>query len=251
MGKYLSFVNECIQNFKPIIEEKTGIKLEDVIAREASEYPDFDTDDHSNVPMFVDNDYPGTIFVNEEIYGKIEDHFSKMTLHTTHELSHLAHKKLIINLLKEKVLEQNLQPPFKEARKIAYKYHKSKSFREGFAEWMSLKKLFNIYEKKIQNRAIEEMISILSGEGCPERKSYERGYKFYDQVMKATCGEIFKVARSPPIYELEVRIPLLYLLRRFPAKTIKSMPRLVAEGIKKNYLKAYYRYKHGYNLVYI
>ena len=258
MGKYLPYANECIQKFKPAVEENAGIRLEDVVAKEAAEHPDFHTDYEfaDYAAMFVDREYPGIIFVNEKKYDQLEDSLSEITLGITHELAHLAHAKLIQTEIARNILKkengQCTLSSMQDAINYFNKYWKSQSFREGFAESISLKGLFNLYDRHTRNEALEQMISLASYKKFPKRlRPYEKGYKFYSKVMRVLQAGILEIARSPPINEIEVRIPLLYLLRRCPAKTIKTMPRLIAEDIKNKYQKAYYKFKCARNLVHL
>lgn len=257
MGKYLSFANECIQNIKPAIEKKTGTRLEDVVAKEASEYPSFHTDAELSeyAAMFVDGEYPGVIFVNERKYDKVEDSLSRIIFDVAHEIAHLAHAKLIQTEIARNILKkengQCTLSSMQDAINYFNKYWKSQSFREGFAESISLKSLYPLYGKEVRDKVIDRM-SWLGSRNLPKAcKAHARGYKFYSKVCAVSQAGILEIARSPPICELEVIIPLLYLLRRFPAKTIKKMPRLIAEDIKYKYQKAYYKYKHGRDLVHL
>ena len=234
MGKYLSFANQCIQKFKPVIEEKTGIKLEDVIAKEASEYPLFDSNYSPDALMFVVSGYDNSVFVNEKKYEEMGKSLNKIPGGVAHELAHLAHRKLI-----RKVRESN---PREDISRLVKRYKKSRSFREGFAEYMSHTYLNDIYDHKTYREVWKDMM----WDACyrnfsPEDNPYERGYKFFRKVLSVIGKDkVFEVARSPPINELEVKIPLLYLLRRYPAQGVRNIPEFLTKAIRTKLLKRIY-----------
>jgi len=237
MGKYLSFANGCIQKFKPIIEERTGTKLENIIAKEESEYPGFAPEYHKNTGMFVcSKNYPDAIFVHETIYDKNKNLLGTIPREITHELAHLVHRKIIYNLK-----ETN---PREDISRLVKRYKKSKSFREGFAEYISLNYLADLYDNQTLKRVWGDLgwrASYLNF--SPKFIPYERGYKFFRKVLSVVGKDkIFEVARSPPISEIEVKIPLLYLLRRYPAQGVKNIPKFFTRSIKTKIFKKKYGY---------
>lgn len=236
MGEYLSFADKCIQKFKPIIEERTRTKLEDVIAKDICTMPDYVDDAYHGTRMLVSHKCPDSIFVNQDDYERDKASFSEIPVGVAHELAHLAHRKLI-----DKVREGDKRA---DISGLVKRYRKSKSFREGFAEYTSLNHLIDVYDDEAVKKAAAAIghiggYSKFSREGKP----YERGYKFFRKVLNV-IGEdkVFDVARSPPIAELEVRMPILYLLRKYPAKGIKNIPKFLAKGIRTKILKTLYGY---------
>jgi len=237
MGKYLSFANQCIQKFKPVIEEKTGVKLEDVIGKEASEYYKRDEDYSPDISMFVDMGCDNSIFVNEKRYEEMGDRsLYKIPRGVAHELAHLAHRKLI-----KKVRETN---PKADISRSVKRYKKSESFREGFAEYMSLTYLNDAYDYETYREVWKDMMRNAGYDNfLPRGKPYERGYKFFRKVLSVIGKDkVFEVARSPPLNELEVRMPLLYLLRRYPAQGIRNIPKFFTKAIRTKLLKKIYGY---------
>lgn len=121
---------------------------------------------------------------------------------------------------------------------------KKKSFVEGFAEYMCLDNLLDVYDNKALKDVIERRDSISDYKHfSPEDKPYERGYKFFRKVL-SIIGEdkVLEVAKSPPISEIEVRTPLLYRLRKYTTKGIKNTPKFLTRGMKTKILKKLFGY---------
>lgn len=234
MGKHFSFAKQCVHRFKPVIEQMTGTKLEDIVVKHSSEYPRFKpcSDYFRRNLMFTPTDYPNTIFVTEKNFDKKKRLYALIPKFTSHELSHLVHDELI----KEEL--QAIESESKKAR-LLNRYEKGESFREGFAEYMSLNHLRAIYEQQTLFELITEVNRLSSyGDFSSEFRPYERGYKFFRKVLSVIGRDkVFEVARSPPISEIEVRMPLLYLLRRYPGKGIRNAPKFFVKRIKTKIIK--------------
>jgi hypothetical protein len=236
MGEYLHFANDMVQKLEPVIERRTGTRLENMLVEDSSAYAGSDSDKLRNAYMFVNGAYPNTIFMNERRYDKEEDPFGAIPRGVTHELAHLAHRKLI-----EKVRETDIRA---DMSRLVKRYRKSRVFREGFAEYLSLDHLRDIYEYQTFKKVARDIRLVSSYYNSPDAlRPYEQGYKFFKKVLSVIGKDkVFDIARSPPLYEAEVRMPLLYLLRRYPAKGIKNIPKFLIRNIKTKI----YKKKHGY-----
>ena len=95
MGKYLSLANEYVQKFKPVIEEKTGTNLEEVLAKDISTKPTYIHDAYRDTRILVHRDCPNSIFVNQNKYEWEQEPLSDIPVDVAHELSHLAHNKFM------------------------------------------------------------------------------------------------------------------------------------------------------------
>jgi len=231
MGNYLSLANQYVQKLKPIIEEKTGIKLEDVIIQDSSQYPNRNLHPHLyGAPMFVSPaEYPNTIFVTDFNFDA-NVVFTSTPIDVVHELSHLIYLKLVV--------EQLRTIKSKPSRERLIKGWKSRLFKEGFAEYMSLDSLIDVYDDKTQY-----FLNLYHDTLEPTDGPHKIGYKFFKNVLSVIGKDkVFEIARSPPISELEVGMPLLYLLRRYPAQGIRNVPKFLAKGVRTKILKTLYGY---------
>ncbi len=236
MGKYLSLANDRAQHFQPLIEQSTGIKLEDVVVKGSSEYPGIEQDKRSRQGlMFVSTEYPDTIFFNQKNYHEDGKSPTDITVSEgiAHELSHLTHRQMV---------KEKWQRTKKESAKarLSKRYWKSTSFREGFAEYMALTHLLtlNIYDEPEATKIAGKATLVGSSLNCsPAAKLHKRGYKFFRKVLSVIGQDkVYEVARSPPISEKEIKIPLLYLLRRYPIKGLKSIPKVIINNTKSKIL---------------
>lgn len=232
-GLNIHYANQWVKEFKPRIEERTGIKLEDIVVRDIESDPEFDIDYHSDARMFVTPRYRNAIFMNEKKY---EDNYGFIPIDVAHELVHLAHDYLIREGIKKtKFL------PLKVWKII--QYYKLKSFKEGFAEYMSLDNLTNLYGGMYFDEELKRKGRILSSyrDFPVKSKPYAQGYKFFKKVLSVIGKDKYlEVAKSPPISEIEVKIPLLYLLRRYPLQGVKNIPKFFTRSIKTKILKKKY-----------
>lgn len=227
MGKYLSLTQDYVQQFKPIIEEKTGIQLEEIIVRNSSEYPNSNLHPHLyGAPMFVSPaEYPNTVFVKDHDPETANVIFASDPIDVVHELSHFIYLKLAV----EKLRTIKSKP----SRERLIKGWKSRSFKEGFAEYMSLDSLIDVYDDKTKY-----FLNSYHDDLEPRDGPHKRGYEFFRKVLGVIGKDkVFEVARSPPISEIEVRVPLLYLLRRYPAKGIRNAPKFFIKSIKTKIIK--------------
>lgn len=235
MGKYLSLIQDYAQQFKPIIEEKTGIKLEEIIVRNSFEYPNSNLYPHlRGAPMFVAlAEYPNTVFVKDYDFENENVVFTSIHIGVAHELSHIIYLKLAV----EKLRTIKSKP----ARERLIKGLKSTSFQEGFAEYMSLDSLTDVYDDKTKY-----FLNSYHDDLEPRNGPHKRGYEFFRKVLGVIGKDkVFEVARSPPISEIEVKIPFLYLLRRYPAQGIRNIPKFITRNIRNirpKILKKLHRY---------
>lgn len=236
MGEYFCFAKQCLQKFKPVIEQITGTKLEDIIVKHSFEYPGFKqySDYFRNNLMFTAVDYPNTIFVNEENFDKQNKSFAQIRISLSHELSHLVHDELI---------KEEFETFESESKKetLLSRYCRSQSFCEGFAEYMSIDQLRRLYDQETLFELVTRMNRLSHYQDCsPEFTPYGRGHKFFRKVLSVIGKDkVFEVARSPPISEIEVRMPLLYLLRRYPTKGIRNIPKFFIKNMKTKITKNY------------
>jgi len=232
MGKYLDLANKYVKLLKPKIDKRMGIKLEDIIVKDASSYqPPLKPEnfDDSRILMFVDPKYfKDTIFMYENHY---DEHTldSEINVCVAHELAHLVHNK--INKEKERELFLGLKDVNDvseedlalESKIIMEHYdnHERTSFLEGFAKYLSLDYILDLYDEKTQFFAKCVSIDLLRYKmhaQTPE-DDYQIGYNFFKKILDIIGKEKFlEIARSPPMSETEIRAPLLYLLRKYPAK---------------------------------
>lgn len=229
MSTNLHYANQCAKEFKPIIEEKLGVKLEDMHSK-----PEYTTDNYSDRTMFVTPFYRNTIFMDEE---NCCSKWYSIAKGVVHELSHLVHDQLIKE--KGETIKSNL------AKKWFFgRYYTNRAFREGFCEYMSLTDLIDIYDEQ-DFRKVARSAGLTGGyfDFLPCFKPYETGYKFFRKVLGVIGKDkVLEVARSPPISEIEVKMPLLYLLRKYPQQAIRSIPKFLRENIRKRIFKR----SHGY-----
>ncbi len=233
MGIYLSFANKCLQYLKPQVEKKFRTKLEDMVVKDSYDCPLFnqDPDYFSDNLMFVARDYPDTIFITEKNHDKKYILLSSIPRELNHELAHKVHHELITEefLVRDKT-------------KSLKRYNKNKPFREGFAEFASLDYLTDIYDiNELEQAKIREGVIGRYGKFSPKNEPYAQGYKFFRKVL-STIGKdkLLEVAKSPPISKVEVKFPILYLLRKYPSKGIKNIPKFLKHGLKTKVLRDQY-----------
>jgi hypothetical protein len=264
MGKCLDLTNKYVQWLKPQVEEKTGIRLENIVVNNISEHPKYGLEKHpNNALMIVEWQMQDTVFMFENRYkNKPIEH---ACLGLAHELSHLLHFKLLNEedskfepieseyhskapLLSEKEYDKEY-PKYKkkfdahiERRKsIQYGFSNPK-LSEGFAEYMSLDFFNYLYDSKTRNLALKQSAAFINhaDENIPNS---EIGYNFFRKVLSVIGRDkVFEVAKSPPISKIEVRMPLLYLLRRYPLQGVKNIPKFLTRSIKTKILKKKYGY---------
>jgi hypothetical protein len=224
MGKYLTLTQDYAQQFKPIIEERTGTNLEEILAKDICTKPNYVDDDYHDTLMLVDNRCPDSIFVNQDIYERDYKSVSTIPIDVAHELSHLVHYRIV-------------------DKKSKNRYRKSRSFREGFAEYMAFDHLLDIYDREAFKEAVKTSNRYHWDIFSKKLRHYERGYKFFRKVLGVIGRDkVFEVARSPPISEIEVKIPFLYLLRRYPAQGVRNIPNFFTKAIRTKILKKIYGY---------
>lgn len=235
MGKHLDLANEYVQWLKPRVEEKTWIRLDDIVVKDSSKYyPLVEHEDNDSINpdtlMFICRSYPNTIFMPEDHYDK-NTLISEIYTSVAHEVAHLIHD--IIN--KEEAAK--LFPELSEDNDLSEEYalrelermdkylnnYERKSFQEGFAEYLSLDYILDIYDEKTQFFAKCKSTDLLRYKkiypGTPET-IYEIGYNFFKEVLGILGKDKFlKMARSPPISEIEVKMPFLYLSRNHHYKS--------------------------------
>jgi len=227
------YARQWLQTLKPVVQERTGITLDEIVVKSMREFPWFSANDYSNVLMFVNRAdcCKNAIFVNGNNYK--EKGAGTIPLHVAHELSHLIHYEII----KEQV--DKIRLPIYERWKMTR--YENESFMEGFAEYLSIdylagadswvdrlaeirKRKFNLYEEA-------NYIPI------PKPVSY-RGYKFFEKVLDVIGKDkVLEVARAPPLCELEMKNPLLYILRRYPIKGIRNIPKFAVKDIREKMRK--------------
>jgi hypothetical protein len=250
MGKYLSLTEECVQILKPVIEERTGTDLGEIVVKTMRTLPDHYNKDHhdqSDFYMFARKGgfirpkvrEPEAIYVNEDVY-ETENAPEKIPRHVNHELAHFAYHKIVEKKIKDK--SSKLLSILGTRR-----CYRSKSFIEGFCEYLSLNYLTDLYDDQTCKEVWKNIMRNASYRNfSPEEVPYERGYKFFRKVLGVIGKDkVFEVARSPPISEIEVKIPFLYLLRRYPAQGIRNTPKFFTRNIRNirpKILKKLHRY---------
>ncbi len=85
-GILIHYANQWVKEFKPCIEERTGVKLEDIVVKDVESDPEFDIDYHSDARMFVTpyQRHRNTIFMNEKKY---EDNYGFIPIDVAHKLT--------------------------------------------------------------------------------------------------------------------------------------------------------------------
>lgn len=239
MGKYLSFAKQCLQDFQPKVEERTGIRLEELVVRDPTNIPYRfalkGKDDDATMFTLPYHPYENIVFVNEK---NCREDKLPVPYGITHEIVHKVHDKMMEGEVKKtkgsKILRR-LWNVWKYKR-----FDKMRSFQEGFAEYVSLDYLVDIQNDHKTLREIAKKRRDLGSYSNfkPEGIPYERGYKFFRKVLYV-IGEdnIFEVAKSPPMSEIEVKIPLLYILRKYPIKGIWYMPDFLFRSLKTKIIK--------------
>ena len=208
--KYFSAAENSIGRIKPVIEKRLGVELGDVHLREACTFNGYIDDLFDDTYMFVNNKQPDTIYINGIEYESENAPTSKVAQHVAHELAHLAHLKLDKSSMK-----------------------RNKSFIEGFAEYLSLDELVDVYNSGEQ----EQVWQVRNKRSCYSKDNpdneYGRGYKFFRKVLNVLGSDkLEEVAVTHPLNDLEVNIPLLYLLRTNPVKTIPKIPFFAQKYVK-------------------
>jgi len=240
MGQYLSFAKQCLKEIKPKVEERTGVKLEDLVVRDPSGIPEFSSEKDSLMfitPYFL---YDDVVFVNEKNCIKEQ---LPAPLGITHELAHKVHEELIGRELDK--TEDSKFPKFFLNMWKYRRYNKMISFKEGFAEYMALDHLSDIHDDA---QTLQEITEERRNFGSylsfgPRISPNEKGYKFFKKVLFAIGQDkVIDVASSPPMGEIEVNMPLLYVLRKYPLKGIWNIPKFFARSLTTKIVKEAFGY---------
>lgn len=248
MGKWLDIVNEHTQRYKPIVERRLWLKLEDITVEPWSKLEDINVELNSGKLAAWKN----RIFVNEEYFDKLlakaknkrlQELFMNldMRVYVLHELIHLAHYSLLYNKVKElKTKKQDLRRIDRCENLISMEYDNwLRTFLEGFAvygcdiirpiAYTHLRDIFRQYKEPV-NDSREFILRDQLDETWKEYKCkdnidselgynpYERGYEFFRNVIPFIFGrkdklKLFDIATNPPINEDEMLNPASYLMR--------------------------------------
>lgn len=206
MKKYFELTKEYTKRLKPFVEKMTGINLQDIIVEEELE-------DHSGA-MRAHWGGP-SIRVSETFLKGLEeeekkkrnndelsiymDYFIKKGI--LHDLSHFVHERLLQKkgyTFNEKLQDKTLLP-----------YTDNISFCEGFAMYMCLDYLKDLYEPKFAQLLEEDRkdympTDMLQREIEQACNPYVRGYTFFKGVTEVIGEEkLFEVATMPTEDPLE------------------------------------------------
>lgn len=248
MGEYIQLAQHYANKLKPLVERKvrkTGIELEDIIIEDALSdvSSDHEADLSEGTSMYVRPFIPNRIYAYEQSLEKKKHPESFIPMAIIHELSHIVQD----NLIKKRRWDLSQTSP-RYARWFWNRYDKIHSFNEGFAEYMSLNYLADMYTdvlEKVKQEELEPRKANLSSykkdftHNLSANSIYRaRGYKFFKNVISALGEEkLMEVASKPALHEIEIRIPLLYLMRNYPMKGIKNIPKLMYQSIKRRIKK--------------
>lgn len=217
MGKYLELAKQYGEKFKPVVGKEVRVNLEDIVVRD--HIYDYYTHNMNDASMYV---WPrgSTVYVYENNIGKKDEPESFTPVAVVHELLHITQDRLF-----EKKYEKLKAKPILSiyANWILRRYDKASAFHEGFAVYTSLNHMKEIYNQTIKKYTCKTE-NDLGPHNFGRTPIYIQGYKFFKKVLN-TIGKdkLWEVATSPPLYKLEVRIPILYLLRQYPKEWIKSI----------------------------
>lgn len=248
MGKWLDIVNEHTQRYKPIVERRLWLKLEDITVEPWSKLEDINGELNSGKLAAWKN----MIFVNERYFDKLLDKSKNerlqelfmnldMRVYVLHELMHLAHYSLLYDKTKKlKVDKQDIERIDRCENLISLEYDNwLKTFLEGFAVYgqdivrsiiyTRLTDILKQYKEPV-NDSREFILRCQLDETWKEYKDranidpelgynpYERGYEFFRNVIPFIFGrkdklKLFDIATNPPISEEEMLNSASYLMR--------------------------------------
>jgi len=216
MERYTDLARETLKELMPRIEDRVGVSLEGIVLQGVREA------DPSPMGTRLSTN---TISINEEGFYDVERSHGRAYLDYNlqrgliHETSHILHKKLFLNkgivLLDIDETPSETQNHFNTI--LAKDYL---SFLEGFASYMTfdhLKDLFNpglrallMLERKGYLKPSKFRKATYSLDYDP----YERGYKFFKDIIKNVGRKDFlKIATIPPKSEEEMLNYKTYLSR--------------------------------------
>lgn len=254
MGKWLDIVNEHTQRYKPIVERRLWLKLEDITVEPWSKLEDIDVGLSQECSRELAA-WKNRIFVNEEYFDKLlakakdkklQELFMNldMRVYVLHELMHLVHYSLLYDKAKKlKVDKQDIKRIDRCENLISLEYDGwLRTFLEGFAVYgcdiirpiaytrltdilKQYKEPVNDYREFILKTQLEETWEEYK---CKDNidpelgyNPYERGYEFFRNVIPFIFGrkdklKLFDIATNPPINEKEMLNPASYLRRASP-----------------------------------
>jgi len=225
MGEYKTYAEKCIQRFKKPIEERTGTKLENLIVQELSNHPvikDCMEDYDITLMMTVPRVNPSRIFIIEENYRKLRKPLEAVAEGIVHEMTHLAHKEIV-----------------EEMSVNTIHMSKRNMFQEGFAMYMALDHMRDLYTEKELKYIDKERESFGSYKEFKESlKPYGRGYKFFRKILGVIGDDnMMELVKNPPSYEIEMKFPLLYLLNHYPGLGFKNFGKFVSKARETRKIK--------------
>lgn len=232
-SKLIRLANEFSQKFKPRIEERVGVKLEDIPFLDINESPEMkDKNLHLNGKMIIKflhhkgEVYTPLVYVDEQKYRFDFIKRYHIARSVVHEISHFVHHKIFdreIERLKQKL-------PYDSYEKVnsldhiineRLKFIRARSFREGFAQYMSLDYLIGVYQFKNQLLNYMLIYERLRYSHAPDiiepKNDHRQGYLFFKKVMrKIGDGRLLEVAVTPSLNREEIQNPELYIKRNYP-----------------------------------
>lgn len=226
MEKYVELAKDYVERFKPFVEKMTGISLQDIVVEEELE-------DHRGAmrahwegnSIRVSETFLKGVEEEEKKKGRNDqeldlymDYFIRKG--TLHDLSHFVHERLLQKkgyTFNEKLEGFTLLPCIDNI-----------SFCEGFAMYMCLDYLKDLYEPKFAQLLEEDRqdympVDMLQREIEQACNPYVRGYTFFKGIAE-TVGEenLFEVAIVPIEEPLEETRISYYLFRFLSKNNLKK-----------------------------
>jgi hypothetical protein len=239
MRKYSELTKDYVEKFKPLVEKMTGINLQDIVVEEELENHRGAMRTHWEGPSIrVSETFLKGVEEEEKKKGRNDheldlymDYFVRKG--TLHDLSHFVHDRLLQKrnyTFNEKLHDKTILP-----------YTDNISFCEGFAMYMCLDYLKDLYEPKFAQLLEEDRQDYMPADMMQREieqacNPYVRGYIFFKAIAE-TLGEekLFEVATVPTEDPLEETRISHYLFRFLS----KSNPEAYIKNFNEKYSKIY------------